>query len=271
MYLGTETTAPASGVAGQGRLTPRVYWSMVRDLLDEALSFAVTLRSAPYEALDQRGRELLADAAAQLVDSAGCVLDAVEYNLGPSDSAHANVHAHPCMRRLRFVAAEARVRLEGRRAEIDSATAAAPVWRLADAVSDARAETVRGLEAIADCYGAPRETRRRFRTYWDEHAHYAALAGRATRRLERALTDLEPVSPMATRLSELESRLARHVESFEFGLLRQANRWKLHALLERLRDMQCGGADELAQRRLWNECCAVVQRIAEDQTARAAV
>ena len=269
MYPSGETSVAVGPEACKAGLTPRVYWSMVRDLLDEALSFAVTLRSAPYEALDQRGRELLLDAAAQLVDSAGCVLDAVEYNLGPTAAEPGNVCAHPCMRKLRFVTAEARIRLEGRRAEIDAATGAAPVWRLADAVSDARAETVRGLEAIAACYGAPRETRRRFRTYWDEHAHYAALASRATRRLQRAMTDLESVSPMATRLAELDSRLARHVDSFEFGLLRQSNRWKLHALLERLRDMQCGGVDELAQRRLWNESWAVVQRIAEDQSARA--
>lgn len=269
MYSSGEPTVSVAPVACQARLTPRVYWSMVRDLLDEALSFAVTLRSAPYEALDQRGRELLLDAAAQLVDSAGCVLDAVEYNLGPPISSPGNVRPHPCMRRLRFVTAEARIRLEGRRAEIDAATGAAPVWRLADAVSDARAETVRGLEAIAACYGAPRETRRRFRTYWDEHAHYAALASRATRRLQRAMSDLETITPMATRLAELETRLARHVDTFEFGLLRQANRWKLHALLERLRDMQCGGVDELAQRRLWNESWAVVRRIAEDQSARA--
>jgi hypothetical protein len=269
MVLSGESTLEATSVPCQARLTPRVYWSMVRDLLDEALSFAVTLRSAPYEALDERGRELLLDAAAQLVDSAGCVLDAVEYNLGPSLSSLGNVRPHPCMRRLRFVAAEARIRLEGRRAEIEAASAPAPIWRLADAVCDARAETVRGLEAIAACYGAPRETRRRFRTYWDEHAHYAALASRATRRLHHAMADLASVTPMATRLAELESRLARHTDSFEFGLLRQSNRWKLHALLERLRDMQCGGMDELAQRRLWNESWAVVLRIAEDQSARA--
>ena len=60
------------------RLTPRVYWAMVRDLLNEALSFAIALRAAPYEAVDRSGRDVLLDAASQLVDAASCVLDAVE-------------------------------------------------------------------------------------------------------------------------------------------------------------------------------------------------
>lgn len=250
-------------------VSPRVYWTMVRDLMDEALSFAVTLRAAPYEALDPRGRELMLDAAAQLIDSASCVLDAVESNLGPVRAEVPNLRPHPCISRLRFVTAEARTRLEGRRTEVEAAMGGAPMWRLVDAVCDARAETVRALEAIADSYGAPRETQRRFRTYWDEHAHYAALASRAMRRLAASMAELAPVRPMSQRLAKLEDRLDRHVDTFEFGLLRQSNRWKLHALRKRLHETRACPTDELAQRRLWNECAALVQRVAEDQSARA--
>ena len=251
------------------RLPPRVYWTMVRDLLDEALSFAVTLRSAPYEALDRRGRELLMEAARQLVDSGDCVLDAIESTVEVSEP-EPDLCLHPCIGQLIRVTAESRVRLQERREEIEAAQIDAPVWRLADVVADTRIELVSVLQGIAQCYGPTRETLRRLRTYWDEHGHYSTLAGRACRRLGRSLEDAERYRPLMERLAAVEEELAGHVDSFEFGLLRQANRHKLHAMLERIRDVRASRAhDELALRRLWNEVTALVRRVTEDQAARA--
>jgi hypothetical protein len=248
-------------------LPPRIYWTMVRDLLDEALSFAVTLRSAPYEALDRRGRELLLDAAGQLIDSGECVLDAIDTSVR---SLPAGVALHPRLAALGQVTGHARARLHARREEIDAASLDAPVWRLADVVTDTRIELVQVLESISHCYGPTRDTQRRLRTYWDEYGHYMVLAGRACRRLGQSIEDAQRQTSTLRRLAAVERQLARLLDSFEFGLLRQANRHKLHALLERLRDAQASRAnDELAQRRLWNEVRALVQRIAEDQSARA--
>ncbi len=251
------------------RLPPRVYWTMVRDLLDEALSFAVTLRSAPYEALDRRGRELLMEAARQLVDSGDCVLDAIESTVEVSEPDE-DIRLHPCIAQLIRVTSESRIRLQERREEIEAAQLDVPVWRLADVVADTRIELVQMLQSIAQCYGPTRETMRRLRTYWDEHGHYTTLAGRACRRLGRSLEDAGRFRPLMERLEAVEEELASHVDSFEFGLLRQANRHKLHAMLERIRDVRGSRAnDELAQRRLWNEVTALVRRVTEDQAARA--
>jgi hypothetical protein len=242
---------------------------MVRDLLDEALSFAVTLRAAPYEALDVRGRELLMEAAGQLVDSGDCVLDAIDSTMDPL-AKQEGIRLHPCVARLGDVTGWARGRLSARREEIDAATIDAPVWRLADVVADTRIELVQVLEAISRCYGPTRETQRRLRTYWDEHGHYTTLAGRACRRLGSVLEEARYDNSIEARLTRAESELARHIESFEFGLLRQANRHKLHSMLERLRDVRSSRVgDELAQRRLWNEVRVLVRRVAEDQAARA--
>lgn len=250
-------------------LPPRVYWTMIRDLLDEALSFAVTLRSAPYEALDRRGRELLMEAASQLVESGDCVLDAIESTV-EVNSAGGVVRLHPCLAQLIDATAQSRVRLQERREEIEAAQIDAPVWRLADVVADTRIELVQVLQSIAECYGPTRETMRRLRTYWDEHGHYTALAGRACRQLSRTLTEAPRGRAMSERLEAVEQELASHVESFEFGLLRQANRHKLHNMLERIRDVRGSRKhDDLAQRRLWNEVVVLVRRISEDQAARA--
>jgi hypothetical protein len=251
-------------------LPPRVYWTMVRDLLDEALTFAVTLRSAPYESLDPCGRRLLLEAAGQLIESGDCVLDAIEVSVDSAAPGDSIVRLHPRMASLRHAAERARARLSVRREQIEEARIDAPVWRLADVVADTRIDLVQLLEAISECYGPTRETQRRLRTYRDEQGHYASLAGRACRQLWQAIDRAKLERNIERRLDRVEDLLARHVSSFEFGLLRQANRHKLHAMLERLRDTRASRrGDELAQRRLWNEVGHLARCIEADQAARA--
>jgi hypothetical protein len=241
-----------------------MYWSMVRDLLDEALSFAVALRAAPYEALDERGRALMLDAVAQLVESTTCVLDAVQISFAKQGE---NIVLHPGLQRLLSTSEEAREIMLDQRDGIQRLYETAPQWELADAVADARVETVRALETLADCWGAPRRTRRRFRTYWDEQAHYGALASRASRRLIRHLGELAPL-PIAQRIEHAEALITEHARSFEFGLLRQEHRRLIHNLQHQIA-ARGTDHDDLRLRRLWLAMMDVARDVADDQAARA--